>query len=75
MSNDYEFVVKVTKTYKTSGFGDVDDLKKFARDFDSNCEFTPSQIVCTEKELVSYRLFEDEDYEFWNAVHRGNDKS
>lgn len=75
MSNDYEYIVTVSKTYKATGFGEVDDIKKWVRDFDPSDEYDPCQLVSVDKKLVSYRLFEDMDYELWVDIHNGDDKS
>lgn len=65
---DYEIIVKVTKTYKTTAFADVDELEMIAKNFNPHHEFVQSLVTNTEYELVSHRPFEDEDYEFWRAL-------
>ena len=67
---DYEIIVKVTKTYKTTAWADEDELEIVAQNFNPHCEFSRSLVTNTEYELVSHRPMEDEDFEFWSALDK-----
>ena len=71
---DHEIIVKVTKTYKTTAFADVDVLEFVANNFNPDHKFARSLVMNTEYELVSHRPMEDEDFEFWSALEQRVDE-